>query len=273
MLIDNLESFVTIIPTAKGSSWAAIEPFLVSADAEIKNQFTGSDLYAGVIPGTDASYKLKEIIALTTYKNAIPFADLIQTPNGFGVVNNANQAPASKERVERLINQCAFLIDKATDALIDSLQNDSVLLPLWATANKFKALTNCFFWTNTDFADYADCKDRSAFLALKPKLVSAQKNEITEWIGIEYVNELIEKIRSNALLEADKIVVEYVKIALGNFAKDDEEEAEETLENLMNIIIADIASYPTYAASKTNTLRLSTKFTNTKDAPTFFFGM
>ena len=52
--------------------------------------------------------------------HAIPQLDLVLTPNGFGIVSNSNVAPASKERVERLL----AALEKMRD---DTLQ---VLLPM-----------------------------------------------------------------------------------------------------------------------------------------------
>ena len=46
------------------------------------------------------------IIACDAMRRAIPALDLVLTPNGFGVVQNNNVVPASKERVERLIASC-----------------------------------------------------------------------------------------------------------------------------------------------------------------------
>ena len=44
-----------------------------------------------------------KLIASEALRRAIPSLDLVLTPNGFGVVSNQNVAPASKERVDRLI--------------------------------------------------------------------------------------------------------------------------------------------------------------------------
>ena len=46
---------------------------------------------------------LSKVIACHAYMTAIPSLDLVLTPNGFGIVSNSNVAPASKERVERLL--------------------------------------------------------------------------------------------------------------------------------------------------------------------------
>lgn len=46
---------------------------------------------------------IKQLAALHAFLIAIPNLDLVLTPNGFGIVSNSNIAPASKERVERLM--------------------------------------------------------------------------------------------------------------------------------------------------------------------------
>lgn len=45
---------------------------------------------------------LKRIVAIDAFYRAVPSLDLVLTPNGFGVVQNQNVAPASKERVANL---------------------------------------------------------------------------------------------------------------------------------------------------------------------------
>ena len=74
--------------------------------AEILEQRVQSSLLE--LPSRDEILmKLKvtmaRIVAFDAFRNTIPHLDLILTPNGFGIVNNYNIAPASKERVERLI--------------------------------------------------------------------------------------------------------------------------------------------------------------------------
>ena len=68
--------------------------------------------------------------------HAIPQLDLVLTPNGFGIVSNSNVAPASKERVERLLAS----LEKMRD---DTLQ---VLLPLLATEPTWATSTPCQYF-------------------------------------------------------------------------------------------------------------------------------
>ena len=57
----------------------------------------------------------QQVIADDAFAKAIPHLDLILTPNGFGIVNNNNISPASKDREDRLV---ARLIDGRDQSLM-----------------------------------------------------------------------------------------------------------------------------------------------------------
>ena len=77
-----------------------------TSTARLRNSESGDELVQSQ-PSDEILMKLKvtmaRIVAFDAFRNAIPHLDLILTPNGFGIVNNSSIAPASKERVERLI--------------------------------------------------------------------------------------------------------------------------------------------------------------------------
>ena len=52
---------------------------------------------------------------------AVPSLDLVLTPNGFGIVSNQNVAPASRERVSRLIASLETSRDNAIEQLVTYL--------------------------------------------------------------------------------------------------------------------------------------------------------
>ena len=68
--------------------------------------------------------------------HAIPQLDLVLTPNGFGIVSNSNLAPASKERVERLLSS----LEKMRD---DTLQ---VLLPMLTAEAAWADTSPCLYF-------------------------------------------------------------------------------------------------------------------------------
>ena len=277
MIIENIDDFIKSIPTAEGTKFESIQPFIISSDSEIKTMFVGSDLYVYIeaLEDTDSiKTNFQNLIAFTAYQNAIPFVDLVQTDNGFAVVSNSNLAPASKERVERLLQWCKQSIDKTTDLLIMQFIASPTALAEWKKCSRFNNLTNCFFFTGIDFANYAktDNGSRADFLKAKGTLLTAQKNELTERLSVNYITQLVEYNRSNLLTEKDAYVVDVCKLALAKFYEDNEKEAYELLTNLIVLIEKDLDNYPIYKSSAEYALKISPKYENKQSDPTFFFG-
>lgn len=276
MLINNIDDFVKSIPTAAGSKWSALEPFSNSANATIKAILVGTDLYE-YIEGLEAGKELKttlcNLISFQLYKNAIPFVDLIQTSTGFAVVNNNNQAPASKERVERLILWCDQSIDLHTDLLILQIMSDNAALTEWQKFNGFKKLTDCLFLTGIDFASYSKYSTRTDFLKIKPDLMTAQNTILCEHLSANYVTELISQIRTNSLTELNEQIVDSCKLILSKFSEKEDYAARELLRNIVVKIEKDIDHYPEYKESAEYALKKSQKYENKQSDPTFFFGM
>lgn len=279
MLITTVPEFLKSIPTAQGTEWAAIEPFVKLADIHTKSTLTGPDLYAYIESlSTDTNSlqdQLRNIIAYKAYKSAIPFVDLIQTPNGFGVVNNANISPASKERVERLMAHCDQQLDTATDMLILQLSTVPTALAEWTKFVGFEELTNCIFQTGIDFCNYGKFGNlkREAFLKTKNDLLSFQDTEIAEIISLDFVSEIINQIRSNTLTLPNTKVLRKLKSILGMFVQQKNEEAKELLGQLANLLDSILSSYATYAGSPEYALKIAPKYSNKQADSTFFFGI
>ena len=72
----------------------------------------------GFGPNERFRYPLEKLVACQAYMTAIPSLDLVLTPNGFGIVSNQNIVPASRERVDALINSLESQRDSAIEALI-----------------------------------------------------------------------------------------------------------------------------------------------------------
>jgi hypothetical protein len=279
MLITSVSDLLLSIPTAQGTEWAAIEPFVKAADRHTKSTLTGVDLYnyiEGLSTDTNSlKDDLRNIIAYKAYKSAIPFVDLIQTQNGFGVVSNANIAPASKERVERLMSQCEQQLDTATDMLILQISAVPAALAEWTKFGSFEELTNCIFQTGIDFCKSAKSENlkREAFLAAKNDILSFQYSEIAEVISIAFMDELIIQVRSNALTLPNTKIVRKLKPILGLLAQLKGEEAEDLLGQLANLLDNNLSSYATYAGSSEYALKIAPKYQNKQTDSTFFFGM
>lgn len=82
------------IPLAK-----KLAPYIKSAKQWLETEYLGHDDF---LRDSHNDLALK-IIVNKAFADAIPSLDLIITPSGMAVINTDNMAPASKERVERLV--------------------------------------------------------------------------------------------------------------------------------------------------------------------------
>lgn len=112
-----------------------------------------------------------KIIASEALRRAIPSLDLVLTPNGFGVVSNQNIAPASKERVDRLIGSLADYRDECI----------ANLLPALVGASQWLASSQAAFFGETLFPDLSITEQVSGsgskwerYLALRPKILDIE---------------------------------------------------------------------------------------------------
>ena len=63
----------------------------------------------------------QKVLAMDAFLRAVPSLDLVLTPNGFGIVSNNTIAPASKDRVDRLIASLEHNRDFALDQLLQTM--------------------------------------------------------------------------------------------------------------------------------------------------------
>ena len=92
----------------------------------------------GVVESTPTACK---VLATDAFMRAIPSLDLVLTPNGFGIVSNNTIAPASKDRVDRLIASLEHNRDFAIDQLLQTMLQQ----PEWrATAHGRYFLSTLF---------------------------------------------------------------------------------------------------------------------------------
>jgi hypothetical protein len=109
-----IEKLYPYLETAE--QWA-IDTFVPEA---IFDEIAETDSFG---PGERFRFPLEKLVACHAYMTAIPSLDLVLTPNGFGIVSNQNVVPASRERVDALINSLESQRDAAIEALIIRLSS------------------------------------------------------------------------------------------------------------------------------------------------------
>lgn len=301
-MITSIEDFIKYIPTARGTHYEDILPFLEEGLLWAKTDIFGKDLTDAVETAgyEDGKRMLDAIIALKAYATAIPFLDVVQTSNGFAVVSNANMAPASRERVDKLMAWVENRLYAQVDALIGYLRTSS-LLAEWRKFHRFDFMTELLFWTGADFMQY--CGDYEKIETISPEttmsykggstnrleaerrripylelrrlhamLKGYQEDEIGRFISRDYLHELIDKNRMQTLTATEKALFDKLRFILGLLMQKDETKAGEQLKNIVNMMMGDLGSYPTFANSEEYKVKIALRYQNLEEDPTYFFG-
>ena len=97
-----------------------LAPYIEQAESWLAMNFTSAAFLESIAAQDDTQMKYLccRIVANEAFRSAIPSLDLILTPNGFGIVSNTNIVPASKDRVERLMDSLEASRDAAVEQLL-----------------------------------------------------------------------------------------------------------------------------------------------------------
>ena len=112
-----------VFATAQGETplFDKVLPWLETAERWLFQQFIGNTFEPSLLAmGENEPVRLTAtcVVAHEAMLRAVPSLDLVLTPNGFGIVSNQNVAPASRERVSRLIASLETSRDNAIEQLI-----------------------------------------------------------------------------------------------------------------------------------------------------------
>lgn len=208
----------------------------------------------------------RAVVAHEALANAVPSLDLVQTVNGFAVVSNQTLAPASKERVERLIASHRSCRDSAINAM----------LPLLAEAHAWKSSPQCDFFRASLFLPehirpLAGVASWEKYLELRPKILSAESRLAAEFISPE----LMQRLRDVTLGVAeesgyDKRLAAALRSHVGELVSD-KPLRESALRDIVDYIRRHPDDYPEWQSSATARLFAPPIFENKKNAKGYWF--
>jgi|GEM_PF-1761538 len=282
--ITNGYNITTFIPNVDAIDTAQIAPFLADAEDFVNDQLLGDALYlytAGL--GTEDAFRknVANAIFLKALYEAIPFIDLILTPNGFAVVSNSNQAPASKDRVYALRNQVKNRFWSWFDTIVNQIVKNETLRVLWIAGKPFELITQTVFITGVNYSQYAQVvwdansdirpldRDRSFILLSEQSLIEPA-------ISADYLAELKTKQYTGTLTPDDVTILGLVKSAIGlelSAKTATPQKCYDYLNKAINHMERFIAKYPTYQASQEYTVRHSLAYENKLEDKTYFGGL
>lgn len=231
-----------------------------------------SDKTFSTIAGYTSTNTIKtitaQLIVAEALRNAIPALDLVYTPNGFAVVQTNNLTPASKSRVDRLIEQTVTMRDTCI----------SQLLPLLVGASQWLKSACAVFFSQTLFPDLSlvDQLGQTKFykwekyIELLPLVVDAEASLSEEWLSPELMAVLRDRNLLGTLTDEQAAVVRNVKPQLlavlrGNAISG------RRMQDIVNYIRQRPDSFPEWHNSATAKLFSPPIFRNDKKAAGYFF--
>jgi len=277
MIVNTIEQIKAVISNiAAEVEFADFESYIQSAESWIENSILGSTIYNSLETGTEPDQALIRLttntIVLKAYSIGIPFMDLIQTQNGFGVVSDKNRSPASKNRVERLIQHTDKRLDIEIEWLLNYLEDNSEFHNDWKSSPAYSLLSDCLINTSREFKRLVKFEgNRNEFLLLKPVLISQSTLFIAPAISQEYLDELISKQNNNTLSADDEKVLPSIKQALACHITNRRDLSYSLLSNAAAIIENDPDAFPTYAASPEKIVNDDKGFANELENTFFVF--
>ena len=187
-----------VFATAQGETplYDKVLPWLETAERWLFSQFVGDD-YADSFLALDESEPLRlTAVCVVTHEamlRAVPSLDLVLTPNGFGIVSNQNVAPASRDRVARLIASLETSRDNSIEQLIAYLLREEEwyqsTIRQWFTATLFPNidLANLSGFTEHRWANY---------LGLRSKAIDVEQRIAEEFVSPEQLAVFREEVFS-----------------------------------------------------------------------------
>lgn len=208
-------------------------------------------------------------VCLNAFIHTCRSLDVVLTATGFGIVSTESTAPASKVRVDALIEELSLELAKTSEKIIDKM----ITVEGWGSSRAAKRQIPTLWWRYSHFDSLAAMQHTySNFVHARSKAIVADANLRRE-ISEEYMEELLLKTRSGNLDNADIIVVEKCLHYFGHYVSLQEGQKPNAL--MVSEIVEQLESYPdsypTYKSSRLYAKRHAERYQNRKEDPTFFF--
>ena len=160
----------------------------VDADKKRQAEEIFDDIADRPDPST-AKVTMARIVAFDAFRSAIPHLDIILTPNGFGIVNNSNIAPASKERIERLM----VIVEKQRDDTFELyLKYTNMYNSQWTSTRQGRYFTATLF-PNINLCDRCGITEHQweRYKQLREQLVLIETKLANEFFSPEQMSSIL----------------------------------------------------------------------------------
>ena len=275
-LIKNDETLRRFMPnvfaTAKGETplFDKLTPWLIASEQWLIEKICGEDTLVEIVALDDMNVVkmlASQIVVSDALRRAIPSLDLVLTPNGFGIVSNTNVAPASKERVERLIKS---LLDNR-DNCIEQLITQLCRFPDWKVTEQCRWFTTTLFH-NLDLVTLCGITEHrwEKYLELRSKVLDIEDSLAEEYFSHELMAVLRQQALTTSANENYAWIVARMKPQIVDFIHDKPINQRKMID-IVNFIRNNPEEFPEWHNSDTAKLFSPPKFENKKENKGYWF--
>jgi hypothetical protein len=269
------EVFETFVPAAKmpdrnTSVYERLQSHFVAAYGMMVRTLVSPQFEAAL--DTDGRLRSLAIplVCVDAFVRTCRSLDVVLTATGFGIVSTESTAPASKSRVDALVEEMAL---EELD-LVDEMVQELMKVEGWGLTEQAQMRVHTLFYSPrqmrlTTMKMTTDNWHKA--MGLAPAASAFLRNEISD----EYMDELLLKLRTGSLGNADIIVVQKCVAFMADFISHHDTRDGAPNELLLRQIVHQLESfrdsYPTYTNSSLYARRHAERYKNKKEDPTFFF--
>ena len=209
------------------------------------------------------------LVCARAYSHAIPHIDLVLTSTGFGVVSNTNVAPASAERVNRLLDSLIRSEIHAYYRLIDAMRG----VANWSDSIQAKAVFATSIIWNPDIWELLggdklpDVKDP---IQANKRAIREAESAVQQLVSPDFYNEIVEAVRHASQDELMNALIYYVQTLVMSMVNNDHS-AEVCKGELLTFLEQNLAEFPTYANSTAYKANHFKPYENKQDDSCYFF--
>lgn len=292
LLITTNEQLTALLPniavTVKGETPLIdkLAPFLNAAEQWVADTFLSSVMLAEISSRYESDSlrpTTTQVVVYEAFRRALPQLDVILTPNGFGIVSNANIAPASKERIAKLLDA---LLDNR-DAAIAQLLTILSKRPDWLAteqAQSFRATMlpyNEIVQSQGTHLDFLQEKSNASstwekYLSLRSRLIPIEEHIATHYLSATLMDILRAQAQSGQFSTPkhrhicsvlQSVEIDCLKAVTPTIA----DNMHHSLVHLVQFIRSHPDDFPEWHNSSTAELYNPPIFENKKEAKAFWF--
>lgn len=241
-------------------------PFIETAETWLMETLIGEQVFDIIANGEHDTRFANVALAVVSraFSLAVPSLDLVLTPNGFGIVSTNNVAPASKERVERLIESLKNIETQCLTVLLQMLKETTE----WHESKQCKWLASSIIQDLRLLP--SDKRSWDEFILLRQKAYDIEQEIAKGWISPQLMSKLAH-YEATATYDENitPMITHIVRIVVG--VVDKGKLNKRGLDDTVSYIRAFPAKFPEWHGSPTAELFTPPIFENKKASGGYFF--